>query len=242
MTWDDLALIGFGPEGWGMALLQAAWMTVAVSALAFVGGSMLGTLSAWAKTAGNRPLRWLAEGYTILLRGIPDLLVIYLFYFGGRQVAAAAARAMGFDGPVDISGFLAGVLAIALISGAGQGEVLRGAYHAIPRGELEAAKVVGMGRWLMFRRIIFPQALRTALPGMGNQWQSVIKESALVSVTGLVETMRQVNIAAGSTELPFFFFGVGLCIYLAITSVSGLLFRAAEAWSMRGQPAARARG
>lgn len=235
MELEDLALIGFGPEGWGEALLRAAWMTVAVSALAYLGGAVIGALAAWAKIAGSKPVRWFAEGYTILLRGVPDLLVIYLFYFGGRQIAAAIARAFGFDGPVDVSGFAAGVIAIALISGAGQGEVFRGAYHAIARGELEAARVVGMGRFLMLRRIIFPQALRTALPGMGNQWQSVIKESALVSVTGLVETLRQVHIAAGSTELPFFFFIVGLCIYLAITTLSGFVFRAAEAWTMRGQ-------
>ncbi|ONG50137.1 ABC transporter permease [Pseudoroseomonas deserti] len=235
----DWELLGFGPDGWGPVLLRAAGVTVAVSVTAFLLGVVLGTLCAWAKIGGNRPVRAAAEAYTVILRGIPDLLVIYLFYFGGRQVVAWAGGMLGLQGPFDISGFAAGAIAIGLISGAGQAEVFRGAYHAIPVGSLEAARVVGMRRFLMFRRIIAPQALSTAIPGLGNQWQSVIKESALVSVTGLVETMRQVTVAAGSTEMPFFFFAAGAVIYLIITSISGLVFKGAELWSQRGQAPAR---
>ena len=238
----DLTLLGFGPEGWGLVLLRAAGTTVAVSASAFALGAVLGCLCAWARLSGPAPVRWLAQGYTTILRGVPDLLVIYLFYFGGRQALALASSLLGGPAGLDFNGFLAGMLAIGLISGAGQSEVMRGAYLALSRGELEAARVVGMGRWLMLRRIVVPQGLRLALPGLGNQWQSAVKESALVSVTGLVETLRQVSIAANSTELPLFFFLVGGAIYLLITSLSGLLLRGAEAWSMRGQPAIGTRG
>ena len=229
---EDLALLGFGPEGWGRALLGAALVTAAVSGCAFLAGSVLGGLLAWAKLAGPPWLRRAADVYNVVLRGVPDLLVIYLFYFGGRQVVAALARLAGHDGPVEVSGFVAGALAIGLISAAGQAEVLRGAYGAIPRGTVEAGLVGGMGRWTLFRRVIVPQGMVTALPGLGNQWQSVVKESALVSVTGLVETMRAVTIAAGSTELPFLFYVAGACIFLAITTLSGLVFRAAE-WRVR---------
>jgi octopine/nopaline transport system permease protein len=241
MDWD-FSLIGFGEEGWGLVLAQAGLMTLLISVCAFLSGTVLGSLCAWAKLSGPRPVRWLAEGYTTVLRGVPDLLVIYLFYFGGGQAWGAVMRLFGQQGYTSINGFIAGVIAIGLISGAGQGEVLRGAYHAIPIGQLDAARVVGMGRLLMLRRIIGPLALRTALPGLGNQWQSVIKESALVSVTGLVETLRQVTIASNTTELPFFFFIVGGAIYLIITTISGLVFRGAEAWSMRGQPGIGQRG
>ncbi|MFC0407376.1 ABC transporter permease [Roseomonas elaeocarpi] len=239
---DDgaLTLLGFGPEGWGAVLLRAALTTAILSVCAFAIGAVLGTLCAWAKLGGAKPIRWLAEGYTTVMRGVPDLLVIYLFYFGGRQAVSALAQFFGMGpGGVEVNGFLAGALAIGLISGAGQGEVLRGAYHAIPKGEIEAGRVAGMGRWLLFRRVIFPQGLRTALPALGNQWQNVIKESALVSVTGVVETLRQISVAADSTQLPFLFYAVGAGIYLAITTGSGLVFRAAEWWTMRGQPAAR---
>lgn len=232
----DLTLLGFGPEGWGHALLGAALTTVAVSVCAFATGLGLGALLAWAAIGGGPVARRVASVYSVVLRGVPDLLVIYLFYFGGRQVVGALARAAGYDGPVDISGFAAGALAIGLISAAGQAEVLRGAYGVIPRGTLEAGLVGGMRRWTLFRRIIVPQGMVTALPGLGNQWQSVIKESALVSVTGLVELMRAVTIASGSTDLPFLFYSAGAFIFLVITTVSGLVFRAGEGRVRRWAP------
>jgi octopine/nopaline transport system permease protein len=234
----DLGLLGFGPDGWGLVLLRAGLMTLAVSVAAFLCGLVLGTLVAWARIGGNRPVRALAEAYTVVLRGVPDILVIYLFYFGGRQIVTAIGTALGFAGPFDISGFVAGMLAIGLISGAGQSEVLRGAYQVVPKGTIEAGRVVGMGRFTLFRRVIAPQAMTTALPGMGNQWQSVIKESALVSVTGLVETMRQVSVAAGTTQEHFLFYAAGAAIYLVITTLSDQLFRLAERRSLRGDQGA----
>lgn len=229
---EDLALLGFGSQGWGRALLGAAVTTVAVSVCAFALGLAGGGLLAWARLGGGSLARRAAVVYGVVLRGVPDLLVIYLFYFGGRQVVAALARLGGFDGPVDVSGFAAGALAIGLISAAGQAEVLRGAYGVIPAGTLEAGLVGGMGRWTLLKRVIVPQGLVTALPGLGNQWQSVVKETALVSVTGLVETMREVTIASGSTDLPFLFYTAGAVIFLTITTLSGAVFRTAE-WRVR---------
>ncbi|NGN41931.1 ABC transporter permease subunit [Mesorhizobium sp. CGMCC 1.15528] len=209
-------------------------MTLYVSVSAFFCGLMLGTLIAWARVAGNWPLRKLAEIYVTIFRGVPDILVIYLFYFGGRQVVTAVGTALGLPGPFDISGFVSGMLAIGLISAASQSEVLRGAYQAVPKGTIEAGRVSGMTRFTLFRRIIAPQAMVTAVPGMGNQWQSVIKESALVSVTGLVETMRQVSVAAGTTQEHFLFYAAGGVIYLIITTLSDQFFRLAEKRSLRG--------
>lgn len=231
----DWQLIGFSDEGWGPALLNAAWITVSVSLTAFIIGAALGSLLCWMQVAGSRWQQRLAGSYIVIFRGIPELLMIYLFYFGGRQVVSFFGKALGFHGPFDISGFVAGAIAIGLISAASQSGVFRGAFYAIPKGTLEAATVTGMGKLVMFRRMIVPQALRTALPAMGNQWQAVIKESALVSVTGLVETMNQVATASGSTQEPFFFYAVGAVIYLIITSVSDLFFRSAEKMSLRGQ-------
>ncbi|MBE3637187.1 ABC transporter permease [Mangrovicoccus algicola] len=231
---SELYLLGFGPEGWGPVLARAGLMTLAVSLSAFLLGTMLGTLAVCGRVSGNALARRIAEIYVVVLRGVPDLLVIFLFYFGGRQVVAFFGTALGFEGPFDISGFAAGMLAIGLISGAGQSEVLRGAYQAVPKGTLEAGRVVGMTRWQLFRRVIAPQAMVTAIPGMGNQWQSVIKESALVSVTGLVETMRQVSIAAGTTQEHFLFYTAAAIIYLIITTLSDQVFRLLERRSMAG--------
>ena len=231
----DWQILGFGDEGWGGVLLNAAAVTVTVSLCAWLLGAVLGSVLCWMQIAGSRWQQRLAASYITLFRGVPELLVIYLFYFGGRQVVSTVGRALGLPGPFEVNGFVAGAIAIGLISGAYQSGVFRGAFYAIPKGTLEAATVTGMGRLMMFRRIIVPQALRTALPGMGNQWQSVIKESALVSVTGLVETMNQVSTAANSTQMSFFFYSVGAVIYLIITTCSDMVFRYVEKFAMRGQ-------
>ena len=226
--------LGFGPGGWGMALLTAAGMTLAVSVCAFFAGLAFGTLAAAAKINGGPALRVVANAYTTLMRGIPDLLVIYLFYFGGSAVLTQLAALFGGTGFFGLSGFMVGVIAVGLVSGAYQTEVLRGAYQSIPRGEVEAARVSGMGPALMLRRITGPLALRTALPGMGNVWQMVLKESALISVTGLVDLMRQTEVAAGSTRLPFLFYAAAAALYLTLTTGSAALFRGAERTTRRG--------
>ncbi len=228
------ALAIVGPEGWGPLLLRAAGMTLAVSVSAFIVGLCLGALGAAARLSRSRLARGAAETYTTVVRGVPDLLIIYLFYFGGSQVMTSLAHAFGATGFFGLPAFLVGTLAVGIVSGAYQTELLRGAYGAIPRGEIEAARAVGMGRLLMLRRITAPLVLRTALPGMGNIWQQVIKESALISVTGLVELMRQVSVGAGSTHQPFVFYIAGTVLYLVLTTLSGFVFRGAEFWTARG--------
>jgi octopine/nopaline transport system permease protein len=229
-----IELMGFGPTGWGLLLLRATAMTVAVSTVAFLLGSVLGALIAWGRIEGNRGLQFAAEAYTIVLRGIPDLLVIYLLYFGGSAAMTAIGRALGAEGFVGVNAFASGAIAVGVISGAYQGEVFRGAFAAIAKGELEAGRAVGMSRGLLFRRIIVPQTLRFAIPGLGNVWQLALKESALISVVGLTEILRQAQVGAGSTRQPFAFFITAAMLYLLLTSVSGWGFRKAETAAMRG--------
>jgi len=229
-----IELMGFGPTGWGLLLARATGTTVAVSTVAFLIGSALGALIAWARIEGNRGLRLGAEAYTIVLRGIPDLLVIYLLYFGGSEAMTAIGRALGAEGFVGVNAFASGAIAVGVISGAYQGEIFRGAFGAIAKGELEAGRAVGMSRQLLFRRIVVPQTLRFAIPGLGNVWQLALKESALVSVVGLTEILRQAQVGAGSTRQPFAFFITAALLYLLLTSVSSWGFRKAEAAAMRG--------
>lgn len=227
-------IISFGPDGWGGVLLHAALITIALAVLGYFLGLAIGVLAAWAKISGGRILRTIADGYTTIIRGIPDLLVIYLFYFGGSAVITYVGKFFGGDGFIGFPAFLAGVLAIGISSGAHHTEVLRGAFKAVPNGELEAATACGMGRWLKFRRIIAPLSLRYALPGLGNVWQVALKESALVSVTGVVELLRQSQIGAGSTGLPFTFYMIAAIIYLLISSVSGTVLQFTERYFSRG--------
>src|ERR1700722_4644790 len=139
-------------------------MTLSVSAAAFAIGLACGFVGAWAKLSRSPTARRAGDIYTTVLRGIPDLLVVYLFYFGGSEVLTSAATLFGQSGFFGFNSFMAGALAIGIVSGAYQTEAIRGAYHVIPRGEIEAARAVGMPGLLMVRRIIAPRVLRFALP------------------------------------------------------------------------------
>ena len=231
---NSFELMGFGPAGWGGAMIRAAGMTLLVAVLGFTVGTAFGSLAAAAKLSRSLVLRVLADGYTTILRGIPDLLVIYLLYFGGSAALTAIARLFGASGFVGVPALATGALALGVVSGAYQAEVFRGAYLALARGELEAARSVGMSRALMFRRIVAPQILRYAVPGLGNVWQLVLKESALISVVGLVELLRQSQIGSGSTREPFPFYITAAALYLVITTASTFGFGRLEAWTLRG--------
>jgi len=228
-------LMGFGPLGWGWYMMSAAGMTLAVSLSALAIGAILGSLAAAAKLSRSRVAYGIADAYTTVMRGIPDLLVIYLFYFGGSlAITVIAQRILQSNQFIGVPSFLTGALAVGVVSGAYQTEVIRAAYLAIYPGEIEAARAFGMSRLLVSRRIILPQLIRFAIPGMGNVWQAVLKESALISVTGLVELLRAAQVGSGSTRQPFDFFITAGAIYLVLTAVSTWLFHRAESRASRG--------
>ncbi len=216
--------LGFGANGWGGLLLVAALTTIAVTSAALAIGAVLGSLVAWAKLSNGLLARIVGDAYTTIFRGVPELLVIYLFYFGASTLVSDFASLLGFAGFVGLPPFLSGALGVGVISGAYQAEVYRGAFLAVARGEIEAARAVGMGRLLRFRRIIAPQVLRFALPGLGNVWQLSLKDSALVSV----KIMRMSAVAAGSTHQYFLFYVAGAALYLILTAGSNRIFSAAE--------------
>ncbi|OLP54068.1 ABC transporter permease [Rhizobium rhizosphaerae] len=234
----SLQLLGFGPGGWGALLLLGALITLAVTATALAIGAVLGALVASMKLSRNLPLAAIGHAYTTVFRGVPELLIIYLIYFGGSSAVTAIGQALGYEGFLGLPSFLAGALAVGIISGAYQAEVYRGAYLAIAPGELEAALAVGMSRRLRLRRIVMPQVIRFAIPGLGNVWQLSLKDSALISVTGLAELMRTSQVAAGSTRQYFLFYIVGGSLYLILTSLSDRIFRRAERQADRSQSVA----
>jgi octopine/nopaline transport system permease protein len=229
-----LDLLALGAEGWGDELLRGAAMTIAVAVLAYLLGIVLGTLAAGAKLSGNPVLFGIAEGYTTVLRGVPELLVIYLFFFGSGGAVMWVARQFGYTGYIELDSFSIGVLALGVISGAYSAEVIRGAMQAIPRGQIEAGHAVGMSGITIFRRIMLPQLLRIALPGLGNVWQLTMKDTALISVTALAELMRMASVAAGSTRQPFIFYITAAVLYLLMTTVSQAGFQWAERRYGRG--------
>ncbi|WGF89239.1 ABC transporter permease [Marinivivus vitaminiproducens] len=230
-----MELLAFGDHGWGDEMLRATAMTVAVALASFALGLVLGMAGAAAKLSNSLILRTLGDVYTTLVRGIPELLIIYLLFFGGSLAIMAVMRGLfAYDGYVEIDSFTIGAVAVGVVSGAYSTEVIRGAVRAVPRGQIEAAIAMGMPPWLRLRRILIPQATRYALPGLGNVWQLTLKDTALISVTGLVEIMRQSHVAAGSTRQPFTFFLAAALLYLAITTISNWGFQRAELHASRG--------
>lgn len=233
-----MSLLSFGADGWGRLILSAAGTTLLLSLAALMIGAAVGAGVAAAKLSPQRWLRWLGESYSVVFRGIPELLVIYLFYFGGSGLITLVGQLFGADGFIEAPPFLIGALAIGLISGSYQGEVYRAARLALAKGEVEAAVAIGMPRWRIAQRILIPQIVRYALPGMSNVWQMSLKDSALVSVTGIVELMRASQVAAGSTRDYFTFYLIGGGCYLLLTLLSNHAFRRAEsrlgrAWQSR---------
>lgn len=215
-------------SSWSGLLLVAALLTFAVTFASLLIGAVLGSLVAWAKLSRLTYVKLLGVAYTTVFRGIPELLVIYLIYFGGSQAVTQLGKFLGYEGFLGLPSFMAGALAVGIVSGAYQAEVYRGAYLSVTKGEVEAALAIGMSRLLRFRRIIAPQVLRFALPGLGNVWQLSLKDSALVSVTGLAELMRTSQVAAGSTHDYFLFYCSGGALYLALTALSNRAFDLAE--------------
>ncbi|HRY26403.1 MAG: ABC transporter permease [Geminicoccaceae bacterium] len=231
----DLTLLAWGDAGWGDQMALGALVTLAVAICAYALGIVVGAGLAAMKLSGLPPLRWIAQAYTTVIRGIPELLVIYLVFFGGGAALRAIASGMfGYEGYVDLPIFLTGTICIGASAGAYSAEVIRGAVLVVPKGQIEAAIAVGMTRRQRFWRVLVPQVARYALPGLGNIWQFTLKDTSLISVIGLVEIMRQAAIAAGSTKEPFTFYVVAALLYLGLTSLSNRGFLRAESWANRG--------
>jgi octopine/nopaline transport system permease protein len=228
---DDVpmaTLLGFGADGWGWALVSGAGLTLAVALAAMAIGTVLGALLTVAQASRSVWLAQAAAIYGVVLRGVPELLVVLLLYFGTPGLLAGLAALFGLPAPGSPPAFLTGSLAIGLVSAAYQAEVFRGGLLAVPRGQVEAAMAAGMGPFTRFRRVIAPQVLHRVLPPLGNIWQFNLKDSALVSITGLAELMRVSLVAAGSTRRPFLFFASAMALYLIMTSASTAVFRRLE--------------
>ena len=223
-----MELLSFGNTGWGDELFIATLMTVAVSITALLIGFFFALIFTPLKLSNNKFLNFIANSYTTVIRGVPELLVIYLFFFGGSGAIMYVASIFGYNEYIEINAFITGSVAIGIISGAYSTEVFRGAIQSIDKGQFEAAKVLGLGKFLSFYKIILPQVLRLAIPNLSNVWQITLKDTSLISVTGLVEIMRQSYIAAGSTRDPLFFYSFAAVLYLLITYLSMKLINKLE--------------
>ena len=229
-----MELLAFGDTGWGDELFRATLMTIAVSITAMLIGFSFAAIFTPLKLSKFKSLNLIANIYTTVIRGVPELLVIYLFFFGGSGAIMFVASIFGYNEYIEINAFVTGSFAIGIISGAYSTEVFRGAIQSIDKGQFEAAKVLGFSKFKQFYKIILPQMLRLAIPNLSNVWQITLKDTSLISVTGLVEIMRQSYIAAGSTRDPLFFYSFAAVLYLLLTFVSMKLINRLEVKYSRG--------
>lgn len=228
-------LLSYGDAGWGDEIVRGAVLTLQLALTTLPFGLALGFLVAYASLSASRPLRWLGWGYTTLMRGLPELLTLFVVYYGGGLLLNAAIRAVAPEAAaVEFRPFAAGVIALGLVFGAFAGEVLRGAFQSLSQGQIEAGMAIGMTRGQIFRRIKVPQLWRFALPGLGNLWINLLKDTSLVSVITLGELMRMSQIAVRTTKQPFFFFLVACLIYWLFCILSEIVLARMERHANRG--------
>ncbi len=229
-------VLEFGRNGFADELLRGAANTLVIAASSFAMGLVLGQAGALAKLYGGSVSRLIANIYTTVIRAVPELVLILLLFFAGTRGISALGVAVGY-GPVDINGTVAAIGVLGFVQGAYSTEVIRGAIQAIPMGQIEAARAYGMSGPLVFRRIILPAMLPNAIPGLANLWMIVIKDTALITVTGASgELAMATKLAAGFTKKYFLFYFVSGCIYLTMTLVSNYLLGHLERRVRRGQP------
>ncbi|PPD16674.1 MAG: ABC transporter permease [Methylobacterium sp.] len=229
-----LTLLSYGDSGWGDELLQGALVTISIALATLPFGLVLGLGVALASRSRSRIVSSLATLYTTVFRGVPELLTLYIIYFGGQILIQKIWSGLGFSGSLSISPFLAGMVALGLVLAAFSSEVWVGALNAIPKGQREGAAALGLTRGQAFRLVVLPQLIRVALPGLGNNWMVLLKETSLVSVITLQDLMFIATRANVSTKEPFLFFSAALLIYLVFSMLSAWGIGRMEARANRG--------
>lgn len=224
-------------QGYGGLLIDGLVMTLGVAIASMIGALILGLAAAAGKLFAPRPGRILIEAYTTVVRGVPELVLLLLIYYGLPTLVQDTLGKIGHDVRLAINPFAAGIGTLTLIYAAFACEVYRAAYLALPPGQREAATALGLSSLVTFRKVELPQMMRYALPGLGNVWMVLIKATALISIIQLPELMRNADIAARSTQQPFTFFFMACLLYLGITLVSMWGQGRLEIWASRGTSA-----
>lgn len=227
-------LLAFGADGWGDELAAGAWLTIRLAVATLPFGLLLGLLIALAKQSENTYLRAIGNVYTTVFRGLPELLTLFVVYNMVQLMANRVVQMVAPGSSFEISGFAAGLVALGVVFGAFSSEVFLGAIRAIPKGQIEAGRSLGLSAVQAFGLITLPQLWRLALPGLGNLWLVLIKDTSLVSVIALNDLLRQTQVAVGVTKEPFFFYLVACLIYLVFTLISAAGINRLEVRANRG--------
>ncbi|MGH6760172.1 MAG: ABC transporter permease [Phyllobacterium sp.] len=227
-------LLSFGPEGWGDEIVSGIFVTVSLALATLPLGLVIGFFVAVAKQSSEPSLRLAGNIYTTIFRGLPELLTLFLIYFGAsigfRQVVAM----LGYDTSIEINSFIAGMLALGMVFSSYASEVFLSAFRAIPKGQYEGGYAIGLSSFQTLRLVVLPQLIKIALPGLANLWLILLKDTALVSAIGLSDLLRQTGVAARVTKEAFLFFGLACLIYLALAIISSYFINHIDRWAAKG--------
>lgn len=230
MVWYELL---FGANGWWHLLLKGAGVTVALAVVTVPLGFGGGLAIALMKLSGNRPVRWFSDAYTTFFRGIPDLLALFLVYFGLQALIDKVGKALDLP-HLEVNAFMAGVIALSVVVAAYSSEVWVAALQAVAKGQVEAARALGLSRRITFTKVVLPQMMRVAVPGLSNIWMVLVKDTSLISTIAVMDLLRAASEAAKNTTRPILFYTVAACVYLVISIASGLVQARVERRLERG--------
>jgi polar amino acid transport system permease protein len=228
-------LLSFGDQGWGDEIARGTLVTVTLALATLPFGLLIGFFVALAKDSDEPSLKRAAEIYTTIFRGLPELLTLFIVYFGVQIIIRQMAQLFVENASVEINSFVAGMVALCLVFSSYASEALLSAFKGIPRGQYEGGHAIGLSGFQTMWLVILPQLIRLALPALSNLWLILLKDTAYVSVIGLADILRQAGIAARVTKEAFLFFAVACLIYLVLSIISSFALGWIERWSSRGE-------
>ena len=215
-------LLSWGPDGWSDDIASGVLVTIVLALATLPIGLTIGFFVAFAKQHEEPSLRLAANIYTTVFRGLPELVTLFLFFFGMPLLLQYIVRLFNPNATIDVNSFIAGMIVLSLIFSSYASEVFLSAFRAIPKGQYEGGYAIGLSKWQTMRLIILPQLIRIAFPGLENCWLSLLKDTSLVSVVNLAETLRQSGVAARVTKHAFLFYSVAALIFLALAILSSI--------------------
>jgi polar amino acid transport system permease protein len=213
-------LLSWGPDGWSDDIASGVLVTIVLALATLPIGLVIGFFVAFAKQHEEPALRLAGNIYTTVFRGLPELVTLFLFFFGMPLLLQHVVRLFNPDATVDVNSFVAGMIVLSLIFSSYASEVFLSAFRAIPKGQYEGGYAIGLSKWQTMRLVVLPQLIRIAFPGLENCWLSLLKDTSLVSVVGLAETLRQAGVAARVTKHTFLFFSVAAVVFLILAVIS----------------------
>lgn len=215
-------LLSWGPEGWLDEIAYGVFITVSLALATLPLGLLIGFLIAVAKQSQERSLRLAANIYTTIFRGLPELLTLFLVFYGAQIGIQQVVKFFSPGASVEVNSFVSGMIALGVVFSSYASEVFLSAFRAIPQGQYEGGYAIGLSKFQTMRLVVVPQLIRIALPGLANLWLILLKDTSLVSAIGLTDILRQAGVAARVSKQAFLFFGLATLIYLGLAIISSI--------------------